>query len=42
MLNKPYSEAGMLNKSSCIAPSLGVTKFIIVKDIIFVTLCYAA
>jgi hypothetical protein len=26
----PVSEAGSLNKSSCLAPALGVTKFIIV------------
>jgi hypothetical protein len=34
-------EAGSLNKSSCLAPALGVTKFIIVKDLILVTLCGA-
>jgi hypothetical protein len=33
MLNKPNSGAGLLNKSSCLVPALGVTKFIIVKDI---------
>ncbi len=36
------AEAGLLNKSLCFAPTLGVTKFIIVKDIISVTLCCAA
>ncbi len=30
--------AGLLNKSSCLAPALGVTKFIIVADMIWVTL----
>ncbi len=29
-------EASLLNKSSCLGPTLGVTKFIIVKDVIFV------
>jgi hypothetical protein len=47
MFNKPTSglillaEAGLLNKSSCLAPTLGVTKFITVKDVILVTLCCA-
>jgi hypothetical protein len=36
-----YPEAGLLNKSSCLAPALGVTKFIIVGDMILVTLCCA-
>ena len=35
------SEAGLLNKSSCLAPTLGVTKFKIVTDMIWVTLCCA-
>ncbi len=35
------SEAGLLNKSSCLAPALGVTKFIIVINMILVTLCCA-
>ncbi len=30
-----------LNKSSCLAPPLGVTKFVIVADMTFVTLCCA-
>jgi len=32
MLKKPTSEAGLLNKSSYLAPTLGVTKFIIITD----------
>jgi hypothetical protein len=35
------AEAGLLNKGSCLAPALGVTKFVIVTDMIWVTLCYA-
>ncbi len=31
----------MLNKSSCLASALGVSKFIIVTDTILVTLCCA-
>jgi len=38
---KPASEARLLNKSSCLTPSLGVTKFIIVTNMIWVTLCCA-
>ncbi len=38
---KEKSEAGLLNKSFRLAPALGVTKFIIVTDMILVTLCYA-
>jgi hypothetical protein len=33
------TEAGLLNKSSNFAPALGVTKFLIVTDMILVTLC---
>jgi hypothetical protein len=33
--------ASLLNKSSCLAPTLGVTKFIIITDLIWVTLCRA-
>jgi hypothetical protein len=34
MFNYPKSaEAGLLNKSSYLTPALGVTKFIIVRDI---------
>ncbi len=39
LFKKP--EAGLLYTSSCLAPTLGVTKFIIVTDIILVTLCCA-
>jgi hypothetical protein len=39
MFNKPTSEAGLLNKSSCLAAALGVTKFVIVTDKILTTLC---
>ncbi len=35
------TEAGLLNQSSCLARALGITKFIIVKDMILVTLCCA-
>ncbi len=35
------SEASSLNKSSRLAPTLGVLRFIIVGDIILVTLCCA-
>jgi hypothetical protein len=34
-------EAGLLNKSSCLAPTLGVTKFTNVRDMNLVTLCCA-
>jgi hypothetical protein len=34
------AEAGLLNKSCCLAPTLGVT--ILVTDLILVTLCCAA
>ncbi len=36
-----YPEAGLLNKSSRLAPALGVTKFTIDIDIILDTLCCA-
>jgi hypothetical protein len=32
------SEAGLFNKSSCLAPALGVTKLIIVKYMLLITL----
>ncbi len=35
------SEADLLNKSSRLAPAFGVNKFIIITDIILVTLCFA-
>jgi hypothetical protein len=34
-------EAGSLNKSSCLAPALGVTKLIIVNGMILVKTCCA-
>jgi hypothetical protein len=36
-----YPEVGLLNKSSCLAPALCVTKFMIVRDMILVSLCCA-
>jgi hypothetical protein len=36
MFNKP--EVGLLNKDSCLALALGVTKFIKIRDMILVTL----
>jgi len=36
-----YTEAGLLNNSSSLAPTLGVTKFIIVKGMILVLQCCA-
>jgi hypothetical protein len=41
LFNKPATEAGLLNKSSHLASALGVPKFIIVVDMIWVTLCCA-
>jgi hypothetical protein len=41
LFNKSASEARLLNKSLCLAQALGVTKFLIVIDIILVTLCCA-
>jgi hypothetical protein len=37
----PASDADSFNKSSYLAPTLGVTKFIIDIDVILVTLCGA-
>jgi hypothetical protein len=34
-------EAGLFYKSSCLAPALGVTKCMLVTDMILVTLCSA-
>ncbi len=34
-------EAGLLNKSSCLAPALGATMFVDVRDMILATLCCA-
>jgi hypothetical protein len=39
MFNKPTT--GTLNKCSGLAPALSVTEFIIVSDMIWVTLSYA-
>jgi hypothetical protein len=39
LFNVPASEAGLLNEISCLALALGVTKFIIITDMIWVTLC---
>ena len=41
MLNKQTPEAGLLNKGSCLAQTLGVTKVKGVTDMIWVTLCCA-
>jgi hypothetical protein len=41
MFNKPTSEAGLLNKSSCLAHALGVIEFVNMGDKILVTLCCA-
>ncbi len=41
MFNKPTSVAGLLDKSSRLAPAFGVTKFIIEIDMILATLCCA-
>jgi hypothetical protein len=40
-VQQTHSKAGLLNKSSHLAPALGVTKFTIPTDIILVTLCCA-
>ncbi len=41
LFNKPASEAGLLNKTSRLALALGVTEFIIVTNMILVTLSCA-
>jgi hypothetical protein len=41
LFNKQASEAGLLNKSSCLARTLGVTKFMNIRDMIWVALCCA-
>ncbi len=38
LFNKPVSETGLLSKSSCLAPALGATKYMCIKDMILVTL----
>jgi hypothetical protein len=35
-------EAGLLNKGSCLAQALGVTKFVKIREMIWVTLCCAS
>jgi hypothetical protein len=39
LLFNKLASAGLSNKSSCLAPALGFTKFIIFTDMILVTLC---
>jgi hypothetical protein len=41
LFNRPASEAGLLNKGSCLARDLGVTKLKNMIDVISVTLCCA-
>jgi hypothetical protein len=41
VVQRQSTEASLLNKSSHLAPALGVTKFIIDIDLILVTLCCA-
>ncbi len=41
LFSKPTTEASLLNKSSSLAPALGVTKFMIVTDMLLVRLCCA-
>jgi hypothetical protein len=41
LFNELASEAGLLNKGSCLARALSVTKFINLRDMILVTLCCA-
>jgi hypothetical protein len=38
MFNEPNTEAGLLNKSSCFALNLGVTKIVIISATNWVTL----
>ncbi len=38
MFNKQTPEAGLLDKDSCLARALGVTKFINIRDMILFTL----
>jgi hypothetical protein len=42
LFDKPATEVGSLNKSSCLAAALGVTKFISVIVMNLATLCGAA
>ncbi len=39
LFNKPASKAGSLNKCSCLATALDVTKFTTARDMILVALC---
>ncbi len=39
LFNKPASEASLLNKSSYLAPALGVTKFTLANDMFLFALC---
>jgi hypothetical protein len=41
LFNKPTLEAGLLNKSSCLAYALGVTKFANMRRMILVMLYHA-
>ncbi len=41
LFNKPTSKASSLNNSLLLAPALGVTKFIIVEDMILVAFYFA-
>ncbi len=41
LYNKLASEVGLLNKSSHLAPTLGVAKFITIIAMNLVTLCFA-
>ncbi len=41
IFNKPTSEPGLLNRSSCLARTLGVAKFIVVTYMILVIFCCA-
>jgi hypothetical protein len=40
--HKPAYEESLLNKSSCLAAALGVTKFVTITLMVLVTLCCAA
>jgi len=40
-MGEGLSEAGLLNKNSFLAPTLGIIKLVVVKGIILVTLCCA-
>jgi hypothetical protein len=41
LFNKPDSEAGLLNKGTCLAAALGMAEFITEIEVILVTLCCA-